>query len=196
VLLAVTRAGRGQSGSCGLGGLALPDRGEPEPEPVEQGQGDGGGDGMMMRLGLAARSASLLTVPRPSIDLIRSPELTARVPYAYAAVANDISRLIYTAGACPLDENGAIVPVGDIAGQAALAMANLAAALRAAGAGLTDVVKTTIYVASARRADLATVWEVVRSRFGDHDAPSTLLGIAILGYPGQLVEIEAIAALR
>jgi enamine deaminase RidA (YjgF/YER057c/UK114 family) len=161
-----------------------------EPEPVEQGQGDGGGDG------LAARSASLLTVPRPSIDLIRSPELTARVPYAYAAVANDISRLIYTAGACPLDENGAIVPVGDIAGQAALAMANLAAALRAAGAGLTDVVKTTIYVASARRADLATAWEVVRSRFGDHDAPSTLLGIAILGYPDQLVEIEAIAALR
>jgi enamine deaminase RidA (YjgF/YER057c/UK114 family) len=68
-----------------------------------------------------------MDVPSPSIDLIRSHELTDRVPYAYAAVANDISRLIYTAGACPLDDSGAIVPVGDIAGQAALAMANLAA---------------------------------------------------------------------
>jgi enamine deaminase RidA (YjgF/YER057c/UK114 family) len=135
-------------------------------------------------------------VPSPSIDLIRSHELTDRVPYAYAAVANDISRLIYTAGACPLDESGAIVPIGDIAGQATLAVANLAAALRAAGAGLTDVVKTTIYVASSRRADLVTAWEVVRHQFGGHDAPATLLGIAILGYPDQLVEIEAVAALR
>jgi hypothetical protein len=30
--------------------------------------------------------------------------------------------------------------------------------------------------------------------FGDHDAPSTLLGVAVLGYPRQLVEIEAVAA--
>jgi hypothetical protein len=37
---------------------------------------------------------------------------------------------------------------------------------------------------------------VVRRGFGDHDAPSTLLGVAVLGYPDQLVEVEAIAALR
>ena len=30
--------------------------------------------------------------------------------------------------------------------------------------------------------------------FGDHEAPSTLLGVAVLGYPDQMVEIEAIAA--
>ena len=29
--------------------------------------------------------------------------------------------------------------------------------------------------------------------FGEHDAPSTLLGVAVLGYPDQLVEIEAVA---
>lgn len=29
--------------------------------------------------------------------------------------------------------------------------------------------------------------------FGDHDAPSTLLGVAVLGYPDQLVEVEAVA---
>jgi hypothetical protein len=34
---------------------------------------------------------------------------------------------------------------------------------------------------------------VVAEAFGDHDAPSTLLGVAVLGYEGQLVEIEAVA---
>ena len=29
---------------------------------------------------------------------------------------------------------------------------------------------------------------------GDHDARSTLLGVTVLGYPDQLVEVEAVAA--
>ena len=74
-------------------------------------------------------------------------------------------------------------------------MANLTEALAAAGAQLTDVVRTTVYVATQRREDLVTAWEVVRRCFGDHDAPSTLLGVSVLGYPGQLVEVEAVAAL-
>jgi hypothetical protein len=44
-----------------------------------------------------------------------------------------------------------------------------------------------------RREDLVTAWHVVRERFGDHDAPSTLLGVAVLGYHDQLVEVEAVA---
>jgi hypothetical protein len=36
-------------------------------------------------------------------------------------------------------------------------------------------------------------WDVVSAVFGEHDAPSTLLGVAALGYAGQLVEIEAVA---
>jgi hypothetical protein len=36
----------------------------------------------------------------------------------------------------------------------------------------------------------------VRRHFGDHDAPGTLLGVAVLGYSDQLVEVEAVAALR
>jgi hypothetical protein len=55
------------------------------------------------------------------------------------------------------------------------------------------VLKTTVYVASSDQADLVTVWEVVRAGFADHDAPSTLLGVAVLGYRGQLCEIEAVA---
>ena len=53
----------------------------------------------------------------------------------------------------------------------------------------------TVYVASSHRADLVAAWDVVRRHFGDHDAPSTLLGVAVLGYPHQLVEVEAVAVL-
>ena len=66
-------------------------------------------------------------------------------------------------------------------------------ALAVAGASLADVAKTTVYVATADRADLTAAWEVVRAAFGDHDAPSTLLSVPVLGWPGQLVEVEAVA---
>jgi enamine deaminase RidA (YjgF/YER057c/UK114 family) len=137
-----------------------------------------------------------VTAPRARVELVRSSRLATRVPYAYAAVAHDVSRLVFTAGACPLDESGAIVAVGDVVGQAERVMTNLRTALQAAGADLPDVVNTTVYVASQHRVDLLAAWEVVRRRFGDHDAPGTLLGVAVLGYPDQLVEVEAVAALR
>jgi enamine deaminase RidA (YjgF/YER057c/UK114 family) len=95
-----------------------------------------------------------------------------------------------------LDAAGSTVAVGDVAGQAEQVMANLSVALQAAGANLADVVKTTVFVATNRQEDLLTAWEVVSRHFGDHDAPSTLLGVAVLGYRDQLVEVEAIAALR
>jgi len=45
-----------------------------------------------------------------------------------------------------------------------------------------------------RQEDLVAAWEVVRDSFGDHDVPSTLMGVTVLGYKDQLVEIEAVAA--
>lgn len=128
----------------------------------------------------------------PAITLIRPQQLTARASYAYAAVTGR-GQFVFTAGACPLDIDGNTVAVGDFTGQARQVMANLVTTLQAAGAQLTDVVKTTIYVASTRREDLGAVWGVVRAAFGDHDAPGTLLGVTVLGYDHQLVEVEAIA---
>jgi enamine deaminase RidA (YjgF/YER057c/UK114 family) len=124
------------------------------------------------------------------VELIRAPSLTDQVPYAYAAAAGS---LVFTAGACPLDEDDAVVAVGDVAGQAERVLANLVVALAAAGCTLADVLKTTVFVASSDRADLVAAWDVVRAAFGDHDAPSTLLGVAALGYADQLVEVEAVA---
>lgn len=130
----------------------------------------------------------------PEVQLIRSPALADTAPYAYAAVVGP-GRTVFTAGACPLDDAGNVVAVDDVAGQAERVMENLVIALRASGAELSDVAKSTVYVASSRRADLVAAWDVVRRHFGDHDAPSTLLGVAVLGYPHQLVEVEAVAVL-
>lgn len=44
-------------------------------------------------------------------------------------------------------------------------------------------------------ADLVTAWDVVRDAFAEHDVPSTLMGVTVLGYDNQLVEIEATAAI-
>jgi enamine deaminase RidA (YjgF/YER057c/UK114 family) len=136
-----------------------------------------------------------MTTPA-SVELIRSSELTDVAPYAYAAVAHDVRRLVFTAGACPLDGNGNTVAIGDVAGQAEQVMANLQVALREAGAELGDVLKSTVYVATQRQEDLLAAWDVVQRWFGEHDAPSTLLGVTVLGYHDQLVEVEAVAALR
>jgi enamine deaminase RidA (YjgF/YER057c/UK114 family) len=109
-------------------------------------------------------------------------------PYDYSAVAHG---LVFTAGACPLDEHGTVVAPGDFEGQAIRAVENLLTALEARAVGPEALLKTTIFVVAHDRADLVSVWDVVSGRLGR--APSTLLGVSLLGYPYQLVEIEAIA---
>ncbi|GAA4426939.1 RidA family protein [Georgenia halophila] len=122
------------------------------------------------------------------------PPLSDAAEYAYAAVSPPGTTFVHVAGACPLDPDGATTPVGDVAGQAAVAMANLEQSLAAAGCGLHDVVKTTIYVASSAQPDLVAAWTVVRDTFAPHRPPGTLLGVSVLGYDDQLVEIDAVAA--
>ncbi|SIO85383.1 RidA family protein [Nocardiopsis sp. JB363] len=131
-----------------------------------------------------------------AVTLIRSAALSDVAEYAYAATVPPGVRLVFTAGACPLNDDGTTAAVGDYAGQAAVCVANLKTALADAGAALTDVVSTRVLVASTSQEDLVTAWEVVRDAFGEHDVPSTLLGVTVLGYQDQLVEIESVAALR
>jgi enamine deaminase RidA (YjgF/YER057c/UK114 family) len=130
-----------------------------------------------------------------AVRLIRSQQLAPTAPYAYAATTEAPARAVWVAGACPLDAAGTTVAPGDYAGQAHQVMRNLATALAEAGAELTGIVKSTVYVASARREDLVTVWNVYKEHMAGHDAPSTLLGVTVLGYGDQLVEVEAVAVL-
>ena len=70
----------------------------------------------------------------------------------------------------------------------------LSAQRRRVGAGIGDVINTRVLVASSQQVDLVTAWTAVREAFAGHDAPSTLMGVTVLGYAHQIVEIEAVAA--
>ncbi len=128
------------------------------------------------------------------VQLIRSQALSDVAEYAYAATAPAGTRFVFMAGACPLADDGSTVGVGDFRAQAARCVETLTTALAAAELSLEHVIQTRVLVASTRQQDLMDAWEVVRDAFGAHDVPSTLMGVTVLGYDDQLVEIEAIAA--
>jgi enamine deaminase RidA (YjgF/YER057c/UK114 family) len=119
--------------------------------------------------------------------------LYGHAPYEYGAVA-PAGALLFTAGACPLDEEGKVVGTGDPVAQARVSLENLIVVLDGYGARPEHLVKTTVYVVGDRP-DLVAVWKVVADGLAPSRPPSTLLGVSALGYPGQLVEIEGIAAL-
>lgn len=104
--------------------------------------------------------------------------------------------LIYLAGQCPLQPSGELA-AGGLEGQTAQVISNILTALESAGAAPEHVVRTVIYVASPDREDLSAVWtQLNASPLGPaFTTASTLLGVAQLGFPGQLVEVDVTAAL-
>jgi enamine deaminase RidA (YjgF/YER057c/UK114 family) len=115
------------------------------------------------------------------------------VPYDYGAVAPP-GAVLFTAGACPLDADGRVVAPGDHREQARIALANLLTVLTAHDAGPEHLVRTTIYVVGDRN-DLVHAWDIISAGLAPSRPPSTLVGVTVLGYPDQLVEIDGIAAL-
>jgi enamine deaminase RidA (YjgF/YER057c/UK114 family) len=122
-----------------------------------------------------------------------SDDLFERVPYEYSSVIAAGS-LVLTAGACPLGADGRVVSPGDHAAQAARAFDNLIAVLARHDLGAEHLVRTTIYVVG-QRDDLLRAWDVIAAGLAPHRPPSTLLGVAVLGYPDQLVEIDGVATM-
>jgi enamine deaminase RidA (YjgF/YER057c/UK114 family)/GNAT superfamily N-acetyltransferase len=120
--------------------------------------------------------------------------LFAPPAYSHVSVVEAGTRLALPAGAVPLDADGELVGEGDPVAQAVQVIANLRRQLGSVGSGLEDVVRTEVYVVGDDPSVLARVWEVVTASglaAGPHS--STLIGVACLGYAGQLVEITATA---
>ncbi len=69
-----------------------------------------------------------------AVALLHVPALSNVAEYAYAATVEPPARLVFTAGACPLNAEGRTVAPGDHAAQARQVMTNLKTALAAAGA--------------------------------------------------------------
>ncbi|MEV5884493.1 RidA family protein [Streptomyces sp. NPDC052020] len=128
------------------------------------------------------------------IQRVTVPGLFPPPAYSHASVVEAGTKLAFLAGSVPLDSGGRLVGEGDPVRQAEQVIANLGAQLRAVGSDPAHVVRTEVYVVSGDPAALSAVWEVVRASglsAGPHS--STLIGVACLGYPGQLVEITATA---
>ncbi|MFD9907310.1 RidA family protein [Streptomyces sp. NPDC059063] len=123
------------------------------------------------------------------------PSLFPPPGYAHAAVVEAGTRLAFMAGSVPLDADGKLVGAGDVAAQTRQVVANLDEALRAIGSDLSQVVASTVYVVGDVPGVLTEAWEVVRASglLTPEPHTSTLLGVTVLGYPGQLVEITATA---
>ena len=110
-------------------------------------------------------------------------------PYSQAISANGF---LFTAGQIALDPVSMEVVAGDVAAQSEQVLKNLSAVLSAAGAGWSDVVKTTVFLRDM--ADFAAMNAVYARVLGDsRPARST---VAVVGLPRDVrVEIELVAAL-
>lgn len=107
-------------------------------------------------------------------------------PYSPAVKAGGS---LYCSGQLGLDPVSGELAAG-VKAQAERAILNLEALLAAAGLGLRDVVKTSVFLADM--ADFAVVNEVYASRFAAPYPARSTLQVAALP-KGGLVEIEAIA---
>ena len=120
---------------------------------------------------------------------------TLAAPNGYTHVVTATGRtIVYISGQVGLNEDGSIAGIGDPRQQIEQTYRNLGAALTAAGATFSDVVKLTTYLVDI--AHLPLIREV-RPRYfvAEHPPASTLVAVTALARPEFLVEVEAVAML-
>ncbi len=122
------------------------------------------------------------------LSLIVTSEAPSAIgPYSQGIVYGD---LVFTAGQIPLDPESMTIVDGGIEEQAERVMANLAGVVTAAGSSLSQVIKTTCFLADL--ADFPTFNAVYARWFGDHKPARSTVQVAKLPL-GVLVEVECIA---
>ncbi len=118
---------------------------------------------------------------------------TAAAPQAIGPYSQAVrcGRTVYCSGQIPLTPAGELV-TGDIAVQTRQVLINLKAVLEAAGGGLGQVVKTTVYCVDL--AQFGTINETYAEFFGDSRPARATVQVAALP-KGAGIEIDAIAVL-
>lgn len=126
-----------------------------------------------------------------------NPEQLHKTPGYHHITVVEAGRTAYLAGQCPLDRGGSLVGPGSLDAQIDQVAANALTALATVGARPLHVVRSVIYVRSDDTGTLAAAWRrLTGSVIGPaFTTASTLLGVAQLGFAGQLVEVDLTVAL-
>ena len=126
-----------------------------------------------------------------------NPDQLHRPPGYHQITVVEAGRTAFLAGQCPIGTAGDLVGDGDINAQIDQVVMNAMIALSAVGAKPSDVVRTVIYVVSDSTSVLGAAWQrLMQSTLGPaFTTASTLLGVAQLGFRGQLIEVDLTAAL-
>ena len=118
-------------------------------------------------------------------------ELAAGLPatpqYQYA---QRVGNQLFVAGQVPHDTQGRLIGPDDPYAQASQCLNNLSAVMAVHGFSTSDVRQLIIYVVG-EHTNLSAAWKAVTEFFKAQVPPATLLGVARLGYAGQLVEVAA-----
>ena len=114
--------------------------------------------------------------------------------YNQAEILQGASRHLVCAGQTAVDAQGSPQHPQDMRSQLALALDNLETVLTAAGMGLADVTRLTIFTTDVDAA--LQNFDLLGLRMGPLGAapPMTLLGVTRLALPHLMIEIEATAA--
>ncbi len=134
-----------------------------------------------------------------SVTLVNPEGLPKPEVYRQLSVATG-SKLVFLAGQVARDADGQPVGEGDLSAQVEQCYLNIATALAEIGGSFDDVAKLTVYVVDWSPEKMPLLGEGVgraAARLGvDPVKPITLLGVAALGEPDLLVEVEATAVIE
>lgn len=128
-----------------------------------------------------------------NVEFLNPDTMSKNPAYSQAVVVRGNNKTIYIGGQNAVDRDGNIIGKGDIGKQSEQVLKNIEAALKAADAGIGNVVKWNIYFVKGQSPQEAM--KAFQPHLSKLKTPPLVTGVFVesLARPEFLLEIEAIA---